>query len=157
MTKPKTVSNDWHYFEVNGSALKVKELGLLEILSMAVTFYRQKLRKDLKEIASDLFGEDPQERVQYVIQKEDKWPKGEDLTNESMSYLENGECQDSFCIYALHRFNGTISTTEEARDIYDAMASEDQTDLISHLFKTMREASKAPKDDSGKSPKKLTK
>ena len=129
--------NEWLHLEVNGVTYKFKELGLLEVLSMASTFYQKKLRKDLKEMAMDLFADSPSDRVQYVENQQRQWPKGDDLQGQAIVYAESGECQDQFCVYAINRFNRKqVPTLEEADEIFATMNTEDQIVLFTHLFKS---------------------
>ena len=130
--------NVWQHFDISGVTYKVKSLGLLEISSMASTFYQKKLRADLKEEADDFFGDSPRDRVEFINTQRDKWPKGEDLQNAAIMYAETGECQDLFCAYALNRFNRKLlPDMDKALELLEDMVLEDQVEMFKAIFGTM--------------------
>ena len=127
----KSPVNIWQHFDVSGVTYKVKTLGLLEVYSQATTFYLKQFRVDLRENADLLFGETGPDRAKYIMEKERAVPKGEELESLAITYIETGDCQESFCLYALKRFNGTLRRDPvKAEEVLDNMGAEDRDALI---------------------------
>lgn len=127
--------NDWKHFDVSESTFKVKALGLLEIFSMAATFYDKKMRADLKEEANDYFGDHPDQRMAFIMDARKAWPKGKALESQTMMYVGTDECQVQFAAYALSRFNKSkLPTVEDARVLFTKMSELDKLDLIKCIY-----------------------
>ncbi len=127
--------NDWKHFDVSDSTFKVKTLGLLEIFSMAATFYNKKLRAEIKEEADEYFGDHPEQRLPFIMDGRKNMPKGKALESATLMYVGTDECQIEFAAYALSRFNKSkLPTKEDAILLYNKMSEVDKLDLIKCIY-----------------------
>jgi hypothetical protein len=102
---------------------------MVELFSITASEVLRRLREEVKSNSKDLFSDDPQARVAYVMQKEKEWPKGQDLTEAATNFMLSGAGMDFCNIYALSRFNKEIRPMNDAEEAYEEFDIETQLEM----------------------------